>query len=261
LEHSEFVLAGGSVIGRDHRRTFKNYQDGSLIVRNSECTLALVTDGCGSSPHSEVGAQLGARFTADAILDMVWRGAVSKAGWSYMFYDVLGRIRDVVLNMHGSPYRLVEDYFLFTMVGALLYGGEATFFAVGDGVIIVNGELTTLGPFPDNQPPYAGYGLLGKRGLEVQTVKTCPLSGLQHFLIGTDGVSDLIAARGNCLPGMNGQVGPVSQFWDEERYLGGNPDLVSRRLRVIGRDWPKRDPEPGLLPDDTTLIVGRAANS
>jgi hypothetical protein len=156
LEHSEFVLAGGSVIGRDHRRTFKNYQDGSLIVRNSECTL---------------------------------------------------------------------------------------------------------GPFPDNQPPYAGYGLLGKRGLEVQTVKTCPLSGLQHFLIGTDGVSDLIAARGNCLPGMNGQVGPVSQFWDEERYLGGNPDLVSRRLRVIGRDWPKRDPEPGLLPDDTTLIVGRAANS
>jgi hypothetical protein len=26
---------------------------------------------------------------------------------------------------------------------------------------------------------------------------------------------------------------------------------------MIGRDWPRRDPEPGLLPDDTTMIVGR----
>lgn len=259
MEHTDFLLASGSVIGRDHRRLYGNYQDSHLIVQEPEFTLCVVTDGCGSSPHSEVGAQLGAHFLAEAILQRIRRGDDPRNEWGEILNSTLEHIWDVIKAMHGNKYLLTTDYFLFTIVGVLLYGGEATFFALGDGVIIVNGEQIILGPFPDNQPPYAGYGLLTNNQQAVEVVKAIPMIELEHFLIGTDGVTDLIKSRDKTMPGLNQVTGDISQFWEDSRYFGGNPDLVSRRLRLIGRDWPKSNPEPGLLHDDTTLIVGKLA--
>jgi hypothetical protein len=51
-------------------------------------------------------------------------------------------------------------------------------------------------------------------------------------------------------------VGPLDQFYRQDRYFA-NPELISRRLKLISRDWPMSNPQPGLLHDDTTLIVGR----
>jgi hypothetical protein len=259
LEHSDFLLASGSVIGREHRNINvpKNNQDGLTIVRKKKRTVAVVTDGCGSSPHSEVGAQLGAHFVAEAVADRARRGISSEHEWDYTLHSILNCIRDTTRMMYGNPAIHVVNYFLFTIVGVLLTDRQATFFAVGDGVVVVNGELTKLGPFPDNEPPYAAYGLLGKTDTKIRIVARCALPELQNFLIGTDGVTHLAESAEKKLPGIQEPVGELSQFWQPRYFDADKPDLLNRRLRMIGRDWPRRDPEPGLLPDDTTMIVGR----
>ena len=54
-------MYGATHVGRDHVRVGRNNQDGVFATRD----VVVVTDGCGSQPHSEVGAQLGARFLGE----------------------------------------------------------------------------------------------------------------------------------------------------------------------------------------------------
>ncbi|HVX23870.1 MAG TPA: protein phosphatase 2C domain-containing protein [Candidatus Saccharimonadales bacterium] len=261
MSQTAFELAGGSTVGRDHRLVPKNCQDGWYVVRDEFSTIAIVTDGCGSSPHSEVGALAGARLLATALqVELRQTGVVN---WIRVRRHLLATLDILAQQMGGHYRRTIEDYFLFTVVGAILTDTQATFFACGDGVVIINGQVQTLGPFANNSPPYVGYGLiaeqlsdpaLGEQGFDV--VCELPLPELEHFVIGCDGVIDLIKAADLRRPGSDQSVGDISQFWQEYRYFA-NPELVSRELRLVARDWPKREPEPGLLPDDTTLIIGR----
>lgn len=56
--NSKFAVTGGSVIGRNHALMGKNNQDAYKYLSNNQLTLAVVCGGCGSCPHSEVGAKL-----------------------------------------------------------------------------------------------------------------------------------------------------------------------------------------------------------
>jgi hypothetical protein len=232
------------------------------IARNDLSTVGIVTDGCGSSSYSEVGAKLATRLLAESIQAEASRNP-AKINWQRIRQHLLADLDALARRMGGSYRRTVEDYFLFTVVGVLLDQTMATFFAIGDGVVIVNGETQQLGPFAENMPPYVGYGLIGdsirEKGLADQRfeiIQQVKLTDLQHFLIGCDGVIDLMHVAERCLPGSSQTVGGIEQFWQQDRYYG-NPELINRRLKLVARDWPRHDPEPGLLPDDTTLIVGR----
>lgn len=257
LLHDDFELAYGGAVGKDHRHAHRNYQDGVHVVRDSMCTVTVVADGCGSGSHSEVGAQIGARLAAEALRREASYDERATINWRKVTLDLLASL-DVLANRMGDDIRrVVEDYFLFTIVGVVLAGKTATFFALGDGVIVINGNVTPIGPFPDNRPPYLGYGLLGAN-YEMPLIRVIDLEELENFLVGCDGALDLVKAEASYLPGLEPQtVGPISQFWQDNRYFSGNPDLVSRRLRLAARDWPRQAPQPGLLADDTTLVVGR----
>ena len=63
-----FEWAAGSVAGRDHRRVGRNSQDAVRVVGDDGALVAVVTDGCGSAPHSEVGAHLLAQLLAVRLL-------------------------------------------------------------------------------------------------------------------------------------------------------------------------------------------------
>ena len=63
-----FEIAVGTVIGRDHRVSGKNNQDAFCCLMADHLIVAVVCDGCGSSPHSEVGAKIGAKIIAAEIL-------------------------------------------------------------------------------------------------------------------------------------------------------------------------------------------------
>lgn len=260
---TRFEVAGGSVIGQFHRDIGKNNQDALQVIWMDETLIAVVCDGCSSGMHSEVGATLGAKLVAESLAQSLLRDG--QPDWRWVHESVLGEIEALISAMGIEPIQALLDHFLFTIIGVVITPQGATVFTLGDGVFSINGEITIIGPFPDNAPPYLAYELVQPElmGQQMQIYPTIPLQKLESVLIGTDGVMDLLEAEERCLPGRSELVGPLSQFWQQDRFFE-NPEAVHRRLNVINREMVRADwesqrliREKGLLPDDTTLIVIR----
>ncbi|MEO8284978.1 MAG: protein phosphatase 2C domain-containing protein [Chloroflexota bacterium] len=270
----EFEIAGGSVIGREHHRMHGNCQDAYYLEQLDTCFVAVVCDGCSSSPYSEVGARLAARFLACRIASLASSSPEITPVESFLEearLNLLDFLHATALTLGAAVEQVVHDYFLFTVVGVLTTQSEALFFSMGDGIFAVNGNVMQIGPFPDNAPPYVGYGLLGEHfsGRQLSFVIHCrmPTAHLDSFAIGTDGAVDLIAAEGQTVPGSDKQVPPLREFWREDIYFT-NPAALTNRLCLINTDvitidWQahRRVTQCGRLRDDTTLFVGRRVES
>ncbi|MDD4937869.1 MAG: protein phosphatase 2C domain-containing protein [Candidatus Shapirobacteria bacterium] len=273
-----FELAGGTIIGKDHHRNKFNNQDAYHIEQDHDIIVAFICDGCGdkaTSGFSEVGANIGCRLLTTATMRMakqfpdypIFLRENSFFFWEQVRNEVLATIRYLCRQMGEEISESVIKYFLFTTIGVLITPQWAQFVSIGDGVIIVNGQELSIGPFPDNMPPYLGYTLvqssIDPELLKFQSQYSIPTSDLDSFLIGCDGVIDLIAADNLAVPTTKEVVGPISQFWQNDQFFG-NPLAITRQLAVINRDRQTLDhergricPQYGLLRDDTTLVVGR----
>lgn len=271
-----FSLAAGSVAGRDHRLAGKNNHDAYFLISEPDLIVAVVCDGCGSGKHSEVGAKIGARLLCESLVRHVRRPgaqtiteATAPVVLERMRRDVLTDLHSLARSMGNSLSAVVNDYFLFTVVGVLITPRRTVLFSLGDGMLAVNGEPILIGPFPDNEPPYLAYDLVesslavGESLLGFQVQRSLPTDQVRSFLLGTDGICHLAAAAHRVMPGTTEPVGDIRQFWTQDRYFH-NPDSVRRRLEAINREVTQLDTrniqlqrENGLLPDDTTLIVGR----
>lgn len=274
-----FEIAAGTIVGRDHVMVGKNNQDAFCWMNSRDMIIAIVCDGCGSASHSEVGAKVGAKLILEAIKKqvLIYRSSGSTSHiaensfWDEIAKDVLAELRILANTMSESISLVSRDYFLFTVVGAVITPLFSLTFSFGDGVLAINGDVTTIGPFPNNAPPYLAYSGL----LDMSFKKDCPellkfqmhklllTEEVQSIFIGTDGVGDFIENQFSKIPGKDEPVGPISQFWEDDRYFK-NPDMIRRRLFLVSRDYQKIDweeqkiiKEPGLLSDDTTLIVIR----
>jgi hypothetical protein len=257
-----FDIAAGSVAGREHVRTGRNNQDALHVRANEHGVAAVVTDGCGSSGHSEVGSWLGARCVVEAALEALAQGARPEEP------SFLDRVRSEVLRYVAEvsgrlgPDALAEAM-LFTVVGAVITPEHTLIFAAGDGVWALNGKVHKLGPFPGNAPPYLTYGLLrpGMSPLERQAL--VPTPEVESLLLGTDGAQDLLELESTPMPESGEPVGPFSQLWEEDRFFR-QPDALRRWLTLLTREHVRADFDarrlvrtPGLLGDDTTLLVLR----
>jgi hypothetical protein len=235
-----FEIAGGSVAGRAHTAAGRNNQDAFCWAVDAGGLIAVVCDGCGSGPHSEVGAQVGARLFVQAAGRLLRADLEPADLLEQVGQDVLASLRVLARGMSAdasSFARTVTDHFLFTIVGALITARGATTFSLGDGLMVVNGERTQLGPFPDNQPPYLGYALLPgapRQQASFEIHRSLAPDEVQSLVLGTDGAVEL-----------------ESELWSDERFFK-NPDMVRRRLTVLSRGA-----RAGLLSDDTTLVVIR----
>ena len=265
--HAAFEIAGGSVIGRDHRKSGKPCQDAFAWVCARETIAAVVADGCGSGRYSEVGAQLGARLWTEALSRRLCAGAsvADPVLWRRTRQDVLAHLRIIAHGMGGELAEVVSDYLLFTLVGAAITPSLTAVFAIGDGMVAINGDVDSIGPFPGNQPPYLAYDLLD--GVHCDTSTTVralrPTSEIDSILLATDGADDLVRVAEHAVPGRAELVGGLDQFWTSGA-LFRNPDAVRRRLAVINResmspDWDRRHVArtAGILPDDTTVVAIR----
>jgi hypothetical protein len=264
-----FEFAAGSVSGKCHRSTHNNNQDAYAYWVGDAAAIAVVCDGCGSSPHSEVGAKIGTRLVIETVKQKLINqpdaeGHLAPDFWQQVQQALLRHLDEFVSAMGGNYTQTIVDYCLFTIVGVLLTPVTAWVFAVGDGVIVVNGCVQVLGPFPENAPPYLAYGLLEGGNVPTwQMHQQLAIADLDMVAIGTDGVEDLLHLADQTLPGKPEQIQPLSQFWQQDRYFT-NPSLLQRRLTMINReaikpDWQQHQliKETGRLPDDTTLIVIR----
>lgn len=279
-----FELGGGSIPGKDHLfdgnlLIGKNNQDAFHISQTAGLTVAVVADGCGSKPLSEVGANIGSKLLVTSLTRQWQRHSalVKNQGLTPALplileaarQDILSHLRILAQAMTLESFsQAVCDHFLFTLVGAVICEHGAAFFSIGDGLIVVNGEVLHLGPFPGNEPPYIAYGLLSSRWKDEElrfvvhrTVAAADLKNLQSFLIGTDGAGDLARASTLTLPGFPAEsIGPISGFWSENRYFtktGLRKRLALIQSRYAGIKNGELLIETPRLKDDTTLIVGR----
>jgi hypothetical protein len=191
--------------------------------------------------------------------------------WEQVKLDLLVQLQGIAKLLTGNSSELlaqiINDYLLFTIVGVVITPTETVTFSIGDGVVFVNGEISYIGKFDDNAPPYLAYGLYRRDLIDFHIHDRLPTSSVKSILIGTDGVTDLMEAEFSLLPKKAECVGSISQFWQDDRYFS-NPDQIRRKLSQINHEsikpnWDNRTliKEIGLLPDDTTLIVIRRQSS
>ncbi len=64
---------------------------------------------------------------------------------------------------------IVYDYFLFTIVGALITPEGSPIFAKGDGVIFLNGEEIILRSFANNAPSYLASVMHSRHPVKIRT--------------------------------------------------------------------------------------------
>ncbi|EKE18826.1 MAG: hypothetical protein ACD_9C00219G0001, partial [uncultured bacterium] len=148
--HQTFQIAGGSTIGKDHVAIGKNNQDAIYLPeRYNKALCVVVCDGCGSQASSEVGAKVFSALIGTTIERQLSKYAnhaflleESKAAefLKRVKDDVSAYMRMIAINLGDSLSSVVNKYFLFTTVGAIVTEEASVFFSLGDGVIFVNGE-------------------------------------------------------------------------------------------------------------------------
>jgi len=264
-----FEVAGGSIVGTRHVKTGKNNQDAFIWRQTDDFTIAVVADGCGSGKFSEVGSRIGIQFFLDRFMEAVKCGNSIKLSLELSRQLILKDLKSLIWEITRQT-ETIKEYFLFTLVGAVVMPDYSATFHIGDGVICENEKVIEIGPFTNNQPPYIAYGLFEQvmsgfslNDLRFSVHSVIRTADVQSILIGTDGIADLIRAENEKIPGREELAGPLNRFWKDDLYFR-NPDAVRRRLTIINRqstkiDWEKREveKEEGLLPDDTTLIAIR----
>jgi hypothetical protein len=267
-----FEVAGGTVAGRDHSRVGKNSHD-AYSWHHGQITVAVVCDGCGSSEHSEVGAKLGTKIVVNKILRYYLQDPKSfeaaterNVGLDRVKRSTLTEIQSIVDSMAGKFSENVAEYFLFTIIGAILDegAGKAYIFGCGDGVYYLN-DWPTIITAPGNAPGYLSYNLVDTKDAppDLKMLWSGPTDKVKSILLGTDGVPDLATAFDACIPGKEEKIGPISQFWEKDGFFK-NPFSIGHRLALINRsisrvDWEKKalSEAHGPLRDDTTLIAIR----
>lgn len=269
-----FEIAGGSVPGTEHTKPgqpgWKNNQDAFLFRSAPGFIAGVVCDGCGSAEHSEFGSTLGTSLVINSLERMLSLGIDLsdqenvKRVLDHLTSSLVGdlnRVTNVVASEGRARRLFVTSHLLFTVVGFVITPETAFAFSFGDGVVAVNGEASVIPPFPDNMPPYPGYLVesfdIRPELLQFELRAHVPTSSLNSIMVGTDGVADFMEASSRLLPVSGNPLGPLSQFWEEDRYIT-NPDMIRRRLALANREHVEDGHvKGGLLPDDTTLVLAR----
>lgn len=271
-----FELAAGTIIGRDHRETGKNNHDAMSWLQTGDCIIAIVCDGCSAGAHSEVGAKIIARMLIESVRRLLLLQSCTLENhdrwWERIRLDILAQLRVLGLQLGPDLERVAGEYFLSTTLACLITPDITCVVTIGDGVVAVNGQVQTLGPFPRNEPPYLAYSLFDPSHISVEPadlrfkiIAAMPTDSVQSLCLGTDGLIDFANSTSRCFPGKLEHLGSVDQFWQADGYFT-NPDKIRRTLTLAGRDVIRHSPSGqcehfhGLLPDDTTLIAIRRTN-
>jgi predicted peroxiredoxin len=277
---TQFDILGATVTGRSHRLAGINNQDAFRFVCSQEFIAAVVCDGCGSKPFSEVGAQIGAQLVIEQITKIMGT-AEGIALAAHSAEDFLALLRQGVLDdlrriarlLGQDLHRTVYDYFLFTIAGFLLHAHEALVFTLGDGVVVINKEAAVFGRSSDNRPTYLGYGLLPPiQDGQAYMFTICQRRSLKEvdsLIIGSDGVEELVKIAGSAkFP----DLAPLCSAILSADLCADNPDALRRALFTINRETAQltynengtvsgMKKHVGRLNDDTTLVMVRRRNS
>jgi Protein phosphatase 2C len=227
-------VAAAAVTGASHLRLGRNGQDAVASWSDGARGVVVVCDGCGSGARSELGAIYTARALVAALVRQLRGGASAgeRATWDAARAEVVAGLRGVLASWRAEredaedtaarDAALIEQHLLCTVVAAARCERAAAVWAIGDGAFVLGGELTELGPFADNAPPYLAYDLLddarpahfAERALDGGDL----VEG--HLLVATDGA----AALGEALV----ELARTPRFVE-------HPDALRRHLATLAR--------------------------
>ena len=264
---ASWELAWGTVQGRDHWLARRNAQDAVCTLSAREAIVVVVADGCGASPYSETGARLLASLLAPAIVRRV--RALGPAQPARAVDGGLAETLDSLAALAGKasvdgrpPSTWIGDHLLATALVLVVTPRAAAVARVGDGVVGVNGNLTTH-TSPGNAPAYAAYRLLppdvcalDRTSLALAIEWEGPSRALQSVVLATDGAAELPAA--------DADPHAALRAWLADDLLFARPLALGRRLAVLARaehqaDWERQvvHRRAGVLRDDTTVALLR----
>jgi len=259
-----YRIGVGSAPGFQHWRAYRNNQDAAVVVQSEQGIIGVVTDGCSQGAHSEVGAQLMARFIAQRAMqmlrcseaDQLWRlqqpldrrlflAALQGAAEQYL--DTL------IEGLAGDKIASIQSLFLFTVLGVVITSSISFVFGLGDGVYQLNGNYFAIDQ--DNKPLYLGYRLLpegvltlDKAMLRFREYRYIATEQLRSVILGSDG-ADIFRLRAEEYLKSNDIVGSLDQFRNITRFTQ-QANAINKRLNVVNLLNRKGH-------DDTTLIVIR----
>lgn len=240
-----FAAAAGSVTGREHRRAERDGQDGHALVVTGEVVAAIVTDGCSSGRRSEIGARIGAGWLA-ALVEQRFRGigdaaqphVAARTAANEVTRDLLVRLGLLARSLHPAgdvDAARIDEALLFGFLVAVVTPEATIVFGIGDGLVIVDGEVTSIDPGPDNAPPYVAYGLLDASSAGGPCV---------HFAGATADVEVVAVATDGLAP-----LEPTLATLAGDPRYALNPSLLRKRLVVLS--------DRGTFSDDATVAVVR----
>jgi Protein phosphatase 2C len=251
-------VAAAAVTGASHLRLGRNGQDAVASWSEGERGVVVVCDGCGSGARSELGAIYTARAMVAAMARLLRGGAsaAEQATWERARAEVAGGLRGVLAswrvedNGAGHDAGLIEQHLLCTVVAAARDGRTASVWAIGDGAFVLGGELTELGPFPDNAPPYLAYDLLA-----------APRPA--HFAVQATGEHEEGGHSGIILVATDGAAalsGALVELAHTPRFLE-HPDALRRHLATLARAderilWSERRVERTAAPLQDDAAIG-----
>lgn len=279
-EAIEFEIASGTVAGRHHISAGRGSQDALCVLTGKDAIVGVVCDGCSSEAHSELGAILMSRMIAREFMsltilppcnDPATLVRVGSAG--------LHKSLEVIAGYLGGGKQVVYDHLLFSVVGFVISPVASYIFCGGDGLWWLEAEdgwydgyhyqkcsnVVHVLPENGNQPLYPAYMLThdNPQRFQLKLATAFRASLISSVGVGTDGMADLIASQDENMPGHAEKVGPLSQFWTDDKYYA-NPDAVRRKLWLCAQEHRRADwqgqqivKEGAKLIDDTTLISVR----
>lgn len=277
LSAAQVLTGAAAVTGAAHARLGRNGQDAVARWSQGALGVVVVCDGCGSGARSELGAIYTARALCAAMARRLAAGAcpAEQATWEDARAEVVSHLRALLASWrlpaaptpsdnndeHAAPASIaaadlpaLQEHLLCTTIAAACSDRAAAVWALGDGAFVTGGELTVLGPFPDNAPPYLAYDLLGEPRRAHFAAHALDGAGqASGILIATDGA----AALGEALV----ELAAAPRFT-------AHPDALRRTLATLARPaeriaWAERRVErtAAALQDDAAIGLLRWSRS
>lgn len=261
-----FSLDAASVPGRTHRRSLKSNTDAIVIGEES----AVICTGLDAAPYGEFGARLIGELLvnaleSDRLIDRNQPLLIPADDprlqpdplFLHAFNLVIAHLRVLTdyLCRDGNRDGFVREHFQVSLVGMFIDLYEMRIFSIGPSTVFVNEKRSAI---PSTHP--TPMTSIADALLDIPTLPSNALCfnvvklsspDVKSFLLGSQGMEEVIQHERSQIPGTKEVVGPIRQFWTPNKSRP--TQNLKQRLVTITQETPTL---PGLIEHDTSILVG-----
>lgn len=259
-----YCIRNGSVLGVKHAKLGVNNQDAVMALEfgipawEKSYRMGFVSDGCTGIPAfsaSEVGSNLLVVYCLARTQELIANGAQMEEIPLPLYHSVtnfLHTLANMVVpasiywpypmefkgahafrNQLKAPKRFMTDYLAATILGFVDDGETLVTFQAGDGVLIVNDEVTVIDQ--NDRPDYPAMSVNSPGGgFQVNTYAS---ADVQRLGLATDGIEELLAVS---------DLGLLDQLFAEAQAGPMGLQFLLNRLRKS---------HGHLMADDCTVLT------